>query len=477
MIEDKKAQRRKIAKVYLTEANIKQLRGVDKETKYFDAKRAGLFVKVGKQKLNDNQEDISHKSWGYSYRPKGMKPTSIYLGSCNKISRAAAVDRLKKLESSIYNDQDPILERERRKKEFTLEELIQFWYANKLNVNNGYKPKTIASIKNTFKVWVYQETKKPGFNPYFTYSIKGKKISNISEDDIKAMYDEVRKKSGYVANRLISYLKIVFNYAIEKSILKTTPVKIKRKSMFVELEANKILTEEQRKNILNLTFVKDHRSNTINFSHYVKNKLDIVNSLAIAWVVLTARRARSEGYAITKDMINWEYKTLYLKDSKTGEKTYKVPEKAIDLLRCIMRSRNLTITYPGKKYKSKTTLDRITPTPCAAVDERSNYFFPSKFYGKSSKTPHITEVKSTWKRILQLCGIKYLPLKQARHTMATLVYKKTKNLKAVQELLGHSKITTSMRYTKALADDVNEAINSVDLDNETQQAEILEFKK
>jgi len=68
MIEDKKAERRKIAKVYLTEANIKQLRGVDKETKYFDAKRAGLFVKVGKQKLNDNQEDISHKSWGYSYR-------------------------------------------------------------------------------------------------------------------------------------------------------------------------------------------------------------------------------------------------------------------------------------------------------------------------------------------------------------------------------------------------------------------------
>ena len=61
--------------------------------------------------------------------------------------------------------------------------------------------------------------------------------------------------------------------------------------------------------------------------------------------------------------------------------------------------------------------------------------------------------------------------------MATLVYKKTKNLKAVQELLGHSKITTSMRYTKALADDVNEAINSVDLDNETQQAEILQFKK
>jgi site-specific recombinase XerC len=58
-----------------------------------------------------------------------------------------------------------------------------------------------------------------------------------------------------------------------------------------------------------------------------------------------------------------------------------------------------------------------------------------------------------------------------------LVYKKSKNLKAVQELLGHSKITTSMRYTKALSDDVNAAINSVDVDNQTQQVEILEFKK
>ncbi len=477
MIEDNKTQKRKIERVYLTEANINKLKGLDKETKYFDTKRAGLFVRVAIQKLDKDLNDISNKSWGYAYRPKGMKPRSIFLGNCKTISRAAAVHRLKQLESSIYNDEDPILERERRKKEFTLDELIQFWYANKLNVNNGYKPKTIASIKNTFKVWIYQETHKPGFGSYFTYSIKGKKISSITADEIKNMYDAVRKKSGYVANRLISYLKIVFNYAIENEILEKTPIKIKKKSMFVELEANKILTEEERQNILNLVFVKDKRSNTINFSHYIKNKLDVVMALAIAWVILTGRRSRTEGFSITKDMINWEYKTLYLKDSKTGEKTYKIPEMAFDLLKTIARSRNLTITYPGKKYKSKITADRITPTPWAVVDERSNYFFPSKFYGKSSKTPHVTEVKSTWKRVLKLCRIKYLPLKQARHTMATLVYKKSKNLKAVQELLGHSKITTSMRYTKALSDDVNAAINSVDVDNQTQQAEILVFKK
>ena len=476
MNENTKTQKRKNEKVYLTEANINKLKGLDKEKKYFDINRAGLFVKVGKQRLNKNHEDVSNKSWGYSYRPKGLNPTSIYLGSCKTISRAAAIQRLKQLESSIYNNQDPILEKERKKKEFNLQELIKYWSDNKLNLNNGYKPKTIASIKSTFKVWVYQETKKPGFSPYFTYSIKDKKISSINADDIKVMYDAVRKKTGYVANRLISYLKIVFNFAVEKGILNISPIKIKRKSMFVELEANRILTEVERQNILNLAFVKDNRSNTINFSHYVKNKLDIVNSLAITWLVLTARRSRSEGFSVNKDMINWEYKTLYLKDSKTGEKTYKIPEKAIDLLKSITRSRNLTITYPGKKYKSKTTVDRIVPSPWAVVDERSNYFFPSKFYGKSSNTPHITEVKSTWKRILQLCGIKYLPLKQVRHTMATLVYKKSKNLRAVQELLGHTKITTSMRYTKALADDVNEAINSVDLDNQIKQTEILEFK-
>jgi integrase len=477
MNENIKAKKRNNEKVYLTEANINKLKGLDKERKYFDTNRAGLFVKVSKQKLNESQEDISNKSWGYSYRPRGCKPTSIYLGSCKTISRAAAMNRLKQLESDIYNNKDPILEKERKKKEFTLQDLIKYWSDNKLNINNGYKPKTIESIKNTFKVWVLHQTVKPGFNSYFTYSIKDKKISSLNEDDIKIMYDAVRKKSGYVANRLISYLKIVFNYAIENNILKSTPIKIKKKSMFKELEANKILTEVERQNILNLTFVKDNRSDTINFSHYVKNNLDIVNCLAIAWVILTGRRARTEGYCITKEMINWEYKTIYFKGSKTGEKTYKIPEKAFDLLKTIVRSRNLTITYPGKKYKSKTTVDRIVPTPWAPIDQRADYFFPSKFFGKSSKTPHITEVKSTWKRVLQQCSIKYLPLKQARHTMATLVYKKSKNLKAVQELLGHSKITTSMRYTKALSDDVNAAINSVDVDNQTQQVEILEFKK
>lgn len=116
MIEDTKKQRRKIEKVYLTESNINKLKGLDKERKYFDFHRAGLFVKVGKQKLNENQEDISNKSWGYSYRPRGRKPTSIYLGSCKTISRAAAINRLKQLESDIYNNKDPILEKEDKKK-------------------------------------------------------------------------------------------------------------------------------------------------------------------------------------------------------------------------------------------------------------------------------------------------------------------------------------------------------------------------
>ena len=81
MNENIKAKKRNNEKVYLTEANINKLKGLDKERKYFDTNRAGLFVKVSKQKINESQEYISNKSWGYSYRPKGCKPTSIYLGS------------------------------------------------------------------------------------------------------------------------------------------------------------------------------------------------------------------------------------------------------------------------------------------------------------------------------------------------------------------------------------------------------------
>jgi integrase len=43
-----------------------------------------------------------------------------------------------------------------------------------------------------------------------------------------------------------------------------------------------------------------------------------------------------------------------------------------------------------------------------------------------------------------------------RHTKATLIYRRTKNLRAVQLLLGHTKLESTVRYLGIEVDDVLE---------------------
>ena len=47
----------------------------------------------------------------------------------------------------------------------------------------------------------------------------------------------------------------------------------------------------------------------------------------------------------------------------------------------------------------------------------------------------------------------------ARHTAATRVLRKS-NLRVVQQLLGHERVTTTEKYAHALAEDVRAALNA-----------------
>lgn len=57
-------------------------------------------------------------------------------------------------------------------------------------------------------------------------------------------------------------------------------------------------------------------------------------------------------------------------------------------------------------------------------------------------------------------GLTDLKIHDLRHTSATRTLRASKNLKAVQNLLGHSDIKTTMRYAHALTEDVAEAMKA-----------------
>jgi integrase len=62
----------------------------------------------------------------------------------------------------------------------------------------------------------------------------------------------------------------------------------------------------------------------------------------------------------------------------------------------------------------------------------------------------------------EAAGLGDLRFHDLRHTAATRIYRASRNLKAVQRLLGHASIATTMRYIRGDADDVRDAMLAVE---------------
>lgn len=74
-----------------------------------------------------------------------------------------------------------------------------------------------------------------------------------------------------------------------------------------------------------------------------------------------------------------------------------------------------------------------------------------------------------WKKALKAAGIEDFRFHDLRHTAGTRVLRASKNLKAVQKLLGHTTITTTARYAHALEDDVRNALMDAESRNSPER--------
>lgn len=106
-------------------------------------------------------------------------------------------------------------------------------------------------------------------------------------------------------------------------------------------------------------------------------------------------------------------------------------------------------------------LTEPTRTAVAAWIEKANlrseeYLFPSRI----NNSPHVStrqyaRIVHGWVAAIGLDSSVY-GTHSMRRTKATLIYKKTKNLRAVQLLLGHSKLESTVRYLGIEVDDALE---------------------
>ncbi len=104
---------------------------------------------------------------------------------------------------------------------------------------------------------------------------------------------------------------------------------------------------------------------------------------------------------------------------------------------------------------TEQTRDSVAAWIASAQLKSDQYLFPSRM----RESPHIStrqyaRVVDSWVRSIGLDPAVY-GTHSMRRTKATLIYRRTKNLRAVQLLLGHTKLESTVRY---LGIDVDDAL-------------------
>lgn len=126
----------------------------------------------------------------------------------------------------------------------------------------------------------------------------------------------------------------------------------------------------------------------------------------------------------------------------------------------IARVHSDDVTPEGLRVLGKGGVTRLVPLfpdLRRALEEIDGWAFPSPHFGRGHMdVRYVGQILS-----------EYLPegytCHQLRHRFATKVYQQTHDIRAVQELLGHSSIMTTQRYTAVGAEHLAAAVNTAGL--------------
>jgi site-specific recombinase XerD len=148
--------------------------------------------------------------------------------------------------------------------------------------------------------------------------------------------------------------------------------------------------------------------------------------------------------------------TIILTYLNTGMRLSELISLNVSDIQNIKADDNLTITGKGNKdrhiYFSKKILDQIHKYLESRPNVKTNALFISERGNRINKVT----VQQMIKRVLELAGLQGKTHK-LRHTFATQQYQSGVDLRKLQELLGHSDISTTQIYTQVAKKDLQQA--------------------
>ena len=158
-----------------------------------------------------------------------------------------------------------------------------------------------------------------------------------------------------------------------------------------------------------------------------------------------ARDLASFNLAIDSELRACDLVKLRVRDVAHGE---RVARRAMILQQKTQRPVQFEIT--------EQTRDAINAWMSQAALRQDSFLFPSRLHD----SPHLStrqyaRIVEQWIVDIGLDAVAY-GTHTMRRTKATLIYRRTKNLRAVQLLLGHSKLESTVRYLRIEVDDALE---------------------
>lgn len=246
--------------------------------------------------------------------------------------------------------------------------------------------------------------------------LKDKLVSEVSKEEIKTFLTTISNKKSKTIKRKIAALKALFNYLMYEEIIEINPftkLKINIKSttkLPVVMDINEI------KKILTYCHKEKERIANKESNLYKTNLRD----LAVLEMLFTTGVRVSE-------LVNLKLHDVDLKNDEIKIFGKGGKERIIQI--CNKETIQILCEY------FKTNQAHISS---------NNYFFVNKLKKKLSDQ----SVRAIVKRYARLANIqKHITPHTYRHTFATLLLEQGVDIKYIQNLLGHSSITTTQIYT------------------------------
>ena len=338
------------------------------------------------------------KAFVFSYMAPDKREKRITIGEFGPWKVGAAKKRAEELRKLVDQGIDPAIEKRAERDAVGLREYWH-WYRDNLLVKRS-------------------EAHQRDFNASWERKILSHlgphtKLKQLSHADIQAFLDRVTIESGPIySNRCHSHLRVVLGRAEADGLIPKNP-------------AGKGIIrnpEEARERYLTNAEMK-------RLSEALRARRGKASFDAIALLILTGAR-KSEVLGMRWQEVDLGNGNWDIPSAKTKQKRR---------LRVHLSSGSIDILKLRRSQIPK-----------------AEFVFPS-----GGRSGHLTEVRKTFRALLEECGIEDCRLHDLRHSFASLLVSKGASLEVIGALLGHTQAHTTKRYAHLYDEALREAAQSV----------------